>query len=147
MSYNLPKREKTLTVEPDGFDGVTLTFETTGPEEAVELMDEMGFTIEDLERGKLEREMRPAMLAPMVRFLRRKVVGAEGLTVGGDPFDPADPDHIYSLPMQMLSPAFEQLMRYPFMQRDMGKGSGGPEQPSPRDSTPAEPSVPVSAVS
>lgn len=143
--YNLPKRKKTITVEPEDYEGVRLTFATIGPERVFELMEAVGLKMEEIMGEEIKFDFDLSVAGPMLALGREKIVSAEGLTIGGEPFDASDPDHVNSLTTGMIMAGVNELLSYPFLSNDAGKGSRVPAEPSRKDSTPSERSLTANA--
>lgn len=59
------------------------------------------------------------------------LVGIDGLTIGGEPFDPDNDEHVDALPLEWFGLMAQALFEYAQPTPELGKGGSPPDEPSP----------------
>jgi len=131
--YNLPKKKQVLVVEPTDYPGVRLKMKTVPAERVFGVMEECGISMGDIESGMAS--LSPEAASRLVAFFGEQVVGADGLHIEGEQFNPEDTDHLASVPIEMAFEGAAAVLEYPFLSPEMGKDSAERDGPSPKDST------------
>lgn len=139
---NLARRKKQINVEIPGEQGVTLTVETLSQSEYSEAVgDAMAQQVS--RQGQMEEETEiplGKLIASITRFAHQKIVDADGVTVEGEDFNPANEEHLDALPGQWMVAVANELAQEATISDAEGKDFVEPEKPSTTDTTPDAPS-------
>lgn len=145
---NLARRKKQIDVEIPGED-VTLTVETLSqPEYSEAVGDAMAQQVS--RQGELDEEAEiplGKLISAITRFAHTKIIDADGVTVEGEDFNPANEEHLDALPGQWMVAVANELAQEATISDSEGKDSAAPDEPSTTDTTPDAPSPDVSAAS
>lgn len=109
---DLPKLPSSIRVTvADG--QVTFLVRPLSKREYVALMDEyLARVPADLSALEADSMTFRLPMARLVDLVAGRIVGAEGLTVDGQPFDPSDPAHFDTLPVQWVAEIASRVMEY-----------------------------------
>ena len=136
---DLPIRERTIEVEVA--EGVTAVLETLTSVEIAALMDDNVVT--QVKSGQKVNANEVALrvgIDQMVAVFNSNLRELRGLTVGGEPFDPANEDHMWQLnhsfPNIQIAGGTE-LIQYAMISAAARKNSVAPAEPSPADTASA----------
>lgn len=145
--YNIAKKQQVLTVEPEDYDGVTLRLRSTTESDVFQVMEDVGLTLGDIQEGVAD--LKPSAAIRLIELFKDHLIGIDGLTVGvgEEPFDADEEAHVESLPFDLKLEGASELITYPLVTDEMGKGSARREGPSHADSTPPDSSRPAKSAS
>ncbi|HEX8321035.1 hypothetical protein [Longimicrobium sp.] len=109
--HSLPRRVKELPIPIPGCPGVVVHAEPLTDEQYLVINE--GAVLQYVDGPDGERVKRYAFpLSPHVEFFRDRLRSISELDIAGEPFDPANDDHVASIPATWKAAVLQRLVRY-----------------------------------